>query len=80
MRKKWIAEHKQKIDQYKMYKGLVQGLGKKIQFAVDNQYLQVLKQPLYGYKQVTPCQMLQHFEDNCTIGTTDIDELEKNTQ
>ena len=52
------------------------GLKGKILYAVDEQYLCALKQPLVGYARVTPLEMLERLFDNCTLGMMDLDQLE----
>ena len=59
-----------------MFKGVQQGLHEKIQFAVDEQYLWKLKQPMLSFLGVMPKEMLDHLKDNCTVGMLDVDKLE----
>ena len=75
--KRRIAEHNRKIHEYELFKGVTQGLHEKIQWAVEEQYVRALKQPMVGYACVTPRQMLEHLKSQCTVGTLDIDKLEK---
>lgn len=43
-----IAEHDCKLHKFELVKGAIQGLCRKIEWAVDEQYLQWLKQPMVG--------------------------------
>ena len=76
-RMKRVAEHKRKIEEFEKYRGVLQGIRERILYAVDEQYLRALKQTLIGYAKTTPREMLDHLFDNCTMGTLDIDQLEK---
>ena len=54
-----------------------QGLREKILFAVDGQYLKGMKEPLVGYANRSPRELLTHLFDNCIQGAIDINVLEE---
>ncbi|KAL7478346.1 LOW QUALITY PROTEIN: hypothetical protein ACHAW6_006995, partial [Cyclotella cf. meneghiniana] len=76
LRRRKIAEHERKIEEYETFRGVMAGIKEQILYAVEEQYLRALKQPLLGYSRVTPLEMLSHLFDNCTLGTMDLDQLE----
>ena len=76
LRRRRIAEHERKIKEYEMFRGVMAGIKEQILYAVEEQYIRALKQPLLGYSRVTPLEMLTNLFDNCTLGTMDLDQLE----
>jgi hypothetical protein len=54
------AEHKELINQYKMYEGVRQGTKDLILKAVDNEYLIKIKHKTLGYLNLSPRKMLNH--------------------
>ncbi len=54
------AEHKELINQYKMYEGVCQGIKDLILKAVDNKYLIKIEHETLGYLNLSPKEMLDH--------------------
>ena len=71
LRTRRIAEQEEKIEEFEMFRDVMAGLKEQILFAVDEQYLQALKQLLVNYAGLPPLGMLMHLFDNCTLGRMD---------
>ncbi len=54
------AEHKELVNQYKMYEGVRQGTKDLILEAVDNEYLIKIEHKTLGYLNLSPKEMLDH--------------------
>ncbi|KAL7481118.1 hypothetical protein ACHAW6_006804 [Cyclotella cf. meneghiniana] len=72
-----VAEHKKRVEDYEVFQGVKQGLREKILFAVDGQYLKGMKEPLVGYANRSPRELLTHLFDNCIQRAIDINVLEE---
>ena len=64
------------LSDFNTYRSVIAELRQQIIQAVDSIYYNVLEDPVFGYADVTPLQLLQHL--TTTYGTRSIDDLEEN--
>ena len=59
-----MVEHRQEIIEFETYLGVAQVLRKKIEQAVDKEWLEAIKSPTLGFTHLTPKAMLDHLRAN----------------
>ncbi|KAL7453787.1 hypothetical protein ACHAWC_005423 [Mediolabrus comicus] len=70
------AEHRALIQQYEVFKGVEKGLKNLIVEAVEEDYLEGLKDDIVGYINVTPLQMIQHLQTTtATLTVVDVSKI-----
>ena len=70
------AEHRALIQQYEVFKGVEKRLKNLIVEAVDEDYLEGIKDDIVGYINVTPLEMIQHLQTTtATLTVVDMSKI-----